>query len=431
MCAEPPCWDVCVVGTGYVGLPLAIMLARAGRMVLGVDLQEGLVRAINEGRLPFPEPSMADELARPEVRARLRASTSPAPAAAFVLAVPTPLDPRRRVADLSALEAAARSLVPHLRAGNLVVVESTVPPGTCREVVAPILEESGLRVGRDLHLAHCPERILPGDVMYEIVHNDRIIGGVTPQATRCARELYASFVRGQLLETDDLTAELCKLMENTYRDVNIALANELAAVAETLGVDPLRAIQLANRHPRVHILKPGIGTGGHCIPIDPWFIHQVDPDHARLIETARRVNDEVPARIAAKIRRAVADLRAPRLALVGVTYKPDVADCRESPALRILDLLREDGYDAVAYDPVAPGYPWPDDGLVGVARGADCLVVLVEHSSVRRELEEREPDVLAALRCPRILRFYQQVREEPAPWQVVPARGALRAEDGR
>jgi UDP-N-acetyl-D-mannosaminuronic acid dehydrogenase len=268
-------------------------------------------------------------------------------------------------------------------------------------------------------LAHCPERILPGDIMHEIVHNDRIIGGFTPESTDRARAMYASFVQGALLETDDVTAELCKLMENTYRDVNIALANEFAAVSESLGVDVMRAIELANRHPRVDILKPGIGTGGHCIPIDPWFIRQVSPDNARLIDTARRINGEVPSRIAGKIRRAVAGITAPRIAAVGVTYKPDTADCRESPAIAIIDQLRGDGYDVAAYDPLAESYPWPSGGLHEIARGTDCLVMLVEHRIVRQELAERGDDVLAAMRTPLIVRFYQTAGEGPTPWQAV------------
>jgi UDP-N-acetyl-D-mannosaminuronic acid dehydrogenase len=255
------------------------------------------------------------------------------------------------------------------------------------------------------------------------VHNDRIIGGVTPEAAERAREMYASFVQGALLLTDDVTAELCKLMENTYRDVNIALANEFAAVCDTLGVDVLRAIDLANRHPRVDILKPGIGAGGHCIPVDPWFIRQVDPDNARLIDTARRVNGEVPARIAGKLRRTIAGIASPRVVVVGVTYKPNVADCRESPALEIIDLLRTDGYDLVVYDPWAEAYPWPAGGLREAARNADCLAVLVEHRIVRQELAENEAEVRAVMRTPMIVRFYADAVERPAPWQQMPAPG--------
>lgn len=417
---EAPDWapDVCVVGTGYVGLPLCIMLARGGRRVLGVDVQERVVEGVNSGRFPFEEEALAAAFDHPVVRANLRAALAPEPAGTFVIAVPTPVDHRRRVADLGCVEAAVESVLPHLRPGNLVVIESTIPPLTCRETVAPMIEGAGLRVGADVLLAHCPERILPGDIMREIVSNDRIIGGVTPEASRRARELYASFVQGELLETDDVTAELCKLMENTYRDVNIALANEFAAVSETLGVDVVGAIELANRHPRVDILKPGIGTGGHCIPVDPWFIRQVDPENARLIDAARRVNGEVPARTAAKVRRTVAGIPRPLIAAAGATYKLDSSDCRESPALEIVDILRADGYDVRLYDPVAPGYPWPSGGLREVARGADCLVVLVEHSVVRRELAECGEDIRALMRTPLVMRFYPEAEERPSPTQA-------------
>jgi len=406
---------VCVVGTGYVGLPLSIMLAQSGHRVLGVDVQERVVEAINSGEFPFEEDAMAKAFHQPAVRANLRASLTPEAADIFVIAVPTPADHRKRVADLSYLGAAMGSILPHLRRGALIIVESTIPPLTCRGVISRIIERHGFEVGKDILLAHCPERILPGDIMHEIVHNDRIIGGVTPEAACRAREMYASFVQGELIETDDVTAELCKLMENTYRDVNVALANEFAAVCETLGIDVLRAIELANHHPRVDILKPGIGTGGHCIPVDPWFIRQVDPDNARLIDAARRVNGEVPGRIAAKIRRAVAQISGPAIAVVGVTYKPDTADCRESPAIEIIDLLRADGYDLAVYDPYAVSYPWSQGGLTEIARGADCLVILVEHAIVRAQLAECEDEILAVMRTPTIVRFYHPAVECPAP----------------
>jgi UDP-N-acetyl-D-mannosaminuronic acid dehydrogenase len=412
--------SVCVVGTGYVGLPLCIMLARSGHSVLGVDVQERVVAGINSGEFPFEEADLAAAFHAPEVRTNLRASLAPAPADIFVVAVPTPVDHRKRVADLSYVEAAVASILPHLQPGNLIIIESTIPPLTCRETVAPAIERHGLKVGEDVLLAHCPERILPGDILREIVDNDRIIGGTTPEATARARAMYASFVQGELLETDDVTAELCKLMENTYRDVNVALANEFAAVSETLGVDVLRAIALANRHPRVDILKPGIGTGGHCIPVDPWFIRQVDPDNARLIDAARRVNGEVPGRIAAKVRRAVAGLVAPRIAVIGVTYKPNAADCRESPAIEIVDHLRADGYALEVYDPLAAGYAWPGS-VLDAARGMDCLVILVEHNIVRRELAEHEPAIRAAMRNPEIMRFYHAAVEQPTQREVATA----------
>jgi UDP-N-acetyl-D-mannosaminuronic acid dehydrogenase len=400
--------SVCVLGTGYVGLPLCIMLAEHGHTVVGVDVQRRIVDALNSGTFPFEEDALSQAFESGTVRANFRASLTPVEADIFVIAVPTPVDHRKRVADLSYVEAAVRSLLPRLRRGNLVIIESTVPPLTCRDTVTPIIEETGLHVGEDVFLAHCPERILPGDIMREIMFNDRIIGGVTPESAQRARAMYASFVQGELLVTDDVTAEICKLMENTYRDINIALANELAAVCETLDVDVLGAISLANRHPRVNILAPGIGTGGHCIPVDPWFIREVDPINARMIETARLVNDEVPRRIAAKIRRAVASIERPRIVAIGTSYKPNTSDNRESPALEILDLLLADGYNVTSHDPISADGRWPEGGLLELARDADCIAVLVEHDVVRNELRDRRAEILNAMRSPLIIRFYQR-----------------------
>ena len=294
---------------------------------------------------------------------------------------------------------------PRLRPGNLVVIESTIPPLTCRELVRPVIETlTPYKVGLDIHVAHCPERILPGNVFHEIVHNDRIIGGMDGRATQLARDLYATFVKGELHATDDLTAELVKLMENTYRDVNIALANEFAAVADGLGVDPLAAIALANRHPRVDILHPGIGTGGHCIPVDPWFIKEVDPANSRLILTAREVNERVPERVAAAVRRRVRNLTDPLIVAIGAAYKPNTYDTRNSPAVRVVELLKADGYRVAHYDPLAPGMEY--GSLANACAGADCLLVLVEHDVVREDLAIHETAIRAALKTPNIMRFH-------------------------
>lgn len=397
--------QVVVVGTGYVGLPAALMLARAGWRVIGVDINENIVRAINEGVLHIKEADLQALLHDPQVRQNVSARQAPCPADVFIIAVPTPVLPRQKVADLSYVISAIEALLPHLRAGNLIIIESTIPPLTCRNVVTPLLERSGLKVGADLHLAHCPERILPGDVFYEIVHNDRIIGCAEPTGRELARAVYASFVEGNLYLTDDVTAELCKLCENTFRDVNIALANEFAAVAEGLNIDPLEVIRLANKHPRVNIMRPGIGVGGHCIPLDPWFIKEVDPANSRLIFTARLVNDEVPHKIAARVRRAVAAITSPRLVAIGMSYKPDTEDTRESPALEIVGLLRADGYQVAHYDPLAPGHEYTS--MAAAAAGADCLLFLVEHKGVKQAWKAEQHAVMAAMRTPIVLRFYQ------------------------
>jgi UDP-N-acetyl-D-mannosaminuronic acid dehydrogenase len=384
-----------------VGLPAAILLARAGYRVLGVDTNEKVVESINAGRVHIDEKDLQAILESKDVRENLSASTKVEPADAFIIAVPTPLEHPRKKADLSMVEAACEAIVPHLRKGSLVVLESTVPPLTCRSLIVPILERSGLEVGRDVRLAHCPERILPGNVLHEIVHNDRVIGGIDDASVEAALAIYSSFVKGELVRTDDVTAELCKLMENTYRDVNIALANELAQVAATLGVGVERAIDVANRHPRVNLLRPGIGVGGHCIPIDPWFIAEVAPEACRLIPAARHINDAQPERIAKLIRRAVADVVEPRILCVGATYKADTYDLRESPALEIVELLREDGYDTRLVDPITREYPCAD--WSAAAEGCDLLVVLVPHKSVLTELKARHATLARVMRRPLLL----------------------------
>lgn len=395
---------IVVIGTGYVGLPAAVLLARAGHKVIGVDIDENIVQAINEGILRVTEDELQKIMDEPEVRRNLKAQATPCEADAFLIAVPTPLEKRKKLADLSIVTEATKSIVPFLREGNLVILESTVPPLTCRNIMTPLLESSGLIIGKTLHLSHCPERILPGDVFYEIVHNDRIIGASDQKSCRMAVEIYSSFVEGELLLTDDVTAELVKLMENTYRDVNIALANELAAVARTLGVDGRDAIDLANRHRRVNILNPGIGVGGHCIPIDPWFIKEVDPSNSQLISTARLVNDELPSKVVLRIRKALREIPSPHIVAVGAAYKANSEDTRESPALEIVDLLRHDGYRVDHYDPLVQDMKFPST-ITEACSGADCLLLLVEHDAVMREIAAGRQEIEEAMRHSLIMRF--------------------------
>ncbi|GFP19655.1 UDP-N-acetyl-D-mannosaminuronic acid dehydrogenase [Candidatus Hakubella thermalkaliphila] len=395
---------IVVIGTGYVGLPAAIMLARSGYTVVGVDIDKKIVEAINNGVLHIDEKELQELLNLQEVRKNLIGMATPSQADVFMVAVPTPLDDRKKICDLSHVISAVESFLPYLEKGNLVIIESTIPPLTCREIIIPLLKKSGLEVGTDILLCHCPERILPGNVFEEIVHNDRLIGGINRKSSLAAREIYSSFVQGDLYLTDDVTAALCKLMENTYRDVNIALANEFALVAEGLGVDIKEAIFLANKHPRVNILNPGIGVGGHCIPIDPWFIKEVDPKHTNLIMTARRINDEMPEKIASQIRKKVRDLVKPQIVALGAAYKPDTYDIRESPAIKIVNLLREDGYQVELYDPLVKEYAY--DSLLDVVEGKDCLVVLVEHKKIVEELESNLELIKSRMRNPLIVRFY-------------------------
>jgi UDP-N-acetyl-D-mannosaminuronic acid dehydrogenase len=396
--------SVAVIGAGYVGLPLCLHLAKAGLRVTAVDVDDHVVIAINQRCAKVEEKEDFESFFQdPDVQAHLAAQRTPPEADAFVIAVPTPVRHGTHAPDLDAVVAAAESIVPVLRPGNLVVIESTIPPFTTTGIVGPILERSGLRVGEDLLLAHCPERILPGNIMAEAVFNARVIGGVDEPSTQRATELFGTFVKGKLLRTDARTAEFVKLIENSYRDVNVAFANQVAVLCEELGIDPHRVIELANHHPRVQILAPGIGVGGHCIPVDPWFLIAASPLHSALLRAAREVNDGMPRRTADRIRRAVVGVEDARVVCLGATYKPNVKDLRESPALDVLRILREDGLDARLYDPLVPGYHC--DSVLAAARGADVLAILVPHDLIVTEIRYRKRDILAAMRRPNLLAF--------------------------
>lgn len=387
--ASPPELEtINVIGTGFIGLPLALQLAAAGKRVVGVDIDENLVAAINDQSLNLNEAELQAMLDSDAVKENLIAKTAPEPGDAFVISVPTPLTHPQKNPDLTAVEAAVESIVPHLTHGDIVNVESTIPPLTCEEVIAPQLVEAGFEPGVDVHLAHSPERILPGNVFEEIVHNDRVIGGITEESAHRAAKIYEPFLEGEIHFTDLLSAELCKLMENTYRDVNIALANEFALIGDELRIDMTEVIQLANKHPRVDILQPGIGVGGHCIPIDPWFLNEVDPEHTNLITTARRINDMMPRMVARKIRHALREYSEPTLLVLGAAYKPDTHDARESPASEIVEELRADGYDIAHYDRYIEHLAYNDlESVVDEVR-PDAIVQLVDHTETTSDLEE-------------------------------------------
>jgi UDP-N-acetyl-D-mannosaminuronic acid dehydrogenase len=293
--------------------------------------------------------------------------------------------------------AAAESIVPYLRNGNLVMLESTSPPRTTVDLVAPILERSGLRPGEDFYLTYSPERVMPGRILQELIENARVVGGINPASAEAGRDLYASFVRGDILITDATTAEMVKLMENTYRDVNIAIANEFARLAERFGVDVWEAISLANLHPRIDILRPGPGVGGHCISVDPWFFVEKAPDLALLIKQARLVNDGQPIFATTSISRVLGGLDGRRIAALGLAYKADVDDLRESPALEVAQQLSEQGAQVFTYEPFAPGISAP--GCVARASlketldGSDAVVLLVDH----RQFRQMEPSQAAAM----------------------------------
>lgn len=381
---------ICVLGLGYIGLPTAAMFATHGLCVTGVDISPETVERLRSGEIHIKEPGLQTLVRAALLSGNMTVRQEPVPADAFIIAVPTPLNAHGEEngsaivpnADLTYICAAAESIATVLQPGNLVVLESTSPPGTTVDTIRPILERTGLKGGTDFHLAYCPERVLPGRILDELVRNERIVGGINEASTEMARELYAHFVEGNVTLTDVSTAEMVKLMENTYRDVNIALANELSLVAEKLGIDIWRAIEMANRHPRVHIHRPGPGVGGHCIAVDPWFIAASHPEATPLIQTARQINDARPSHVVAQVKNATADIENPVIACLGLAYKANVDDIRESPALAVLQLLEKAGFRVRSYDPHVPLGTAPSQvsSLKEAITDADCLVLLTDHN---------------------------------------------------
>lgn len=386
---------IIVMGLGYIGLPTASMLATKGHTVLGVDVNKVAVDTINSGRIHIIEPDL-DILVRSAVNSgNLKASTTPEEGDTFIIAVPTPfkeVDGNPKAPDLSYVEAATRAITPFLREGNLVILESTSPVGTTEFIEKTIVAARPELAGK-VHTAHCPERVLPGHILRELVDNDRIIGGSTKAAVAKARELYKTFCNGAILETDSRTAELSKLVENSFRDVNIAFANELSLVCDHLGVNVWETIALANRHPRVNILQPGPGVGGHCIAVDPWFIVSSAPAQAKLIKTAREVNDAKPHWVIDKVKAKAERFKSPVIGCLGLTFKANIDDLRESPSLDIVrDLIAQNVGQVLACDPnvAADKIDMPLHDLKHVMKTADILLLLVDHE----EFKSIDPDTI-------------------------------------
>jgi len=371
---------ISVLGLGYTGLPTAGVFATHGYRVIGVDVNDRVVSKLKSGGIHIEEPGLETMVQAGLKSGSLIVKTEPEPADAFIIAVPTPITADKQ-ADLRYVEAAARSITPHLQAGNIVILESTVPPGTTKNVLAPILAESGLDPEQGLLIAHSPERVLPGRILQELVSNDRVIGGLTPEASKATESLYASFVQGKIFLTDATSAEMIKLMENTYRDVNIALANEFAMIAKTIEVDVWQAIEIANRHPRVNVLRPGPGVGGHCIAVDPWFLVQAAPASAQLIAAARHLNDRMPQHVSEQTQSLLASIENPQIAALGLAYKANVDDARESPSLTVIQHLQAAGCQVQSYDPYVKESPVDNvvDSLDAAVQNADCLLILTDH----------------------------------------------------
>lgn len=390
---------ICVVGLGYIGLPTAAMLASRDHDVVGYDVNERVVQAVNSGQAHFQEPDLDMLLSAAVTTGKLRAATAPEAADYFIIAVPTPVRPGG-APDMSYVEKAAATIAPVLTAGATVILESTSPVGST-EMVADVLRQARPDLAfpfykdevtpADVAVCHCPERILPGQMVRELVSNDRVIGGLTENCGRKALALYQDFVTGTCYLTDSRAAELVKLSENAFRDVNIAFANELSMICDRLEVDVWQVRELANKHPRVQILEPGAGVGGHCIAVDPWFIVNSAPEEARLIHMARVVNDDKPHRVIAQVKALADRFKQATVACYGITYKPDVDDLRESPALEIVEALAEvENFKVLVCEPTLGALPAALAGKVELVdtgraqREADIAVFLVGHSQFKR-----------------------------------------------
>ena len=386
---------VCMIGLGYIGLPTAAVFASRKVNVVGVDINQHAVDTINQGKIHIVEPEL-DILVHATVKdGYLKAQTTPEAADAFIVAVPTPFKGEDHEPNLDYIQAAAKSLAKFLKKGDLVVLESTSPVGATEKMAQWLAEERPdltfpQQNGEesDIRVAHCPERVLPGHVIKELVENDRIIGGMTAKCTASAIELYKIFVEGDCIATNARTAEMAKLTENASRDVQIAFANELSILCDKMGIDVWELITLANRHPRVNILQPGCGVGGHCIAVDPWFIVNAYPEDARLINTARLVNDGKPHFVVSKVKDALKDIKNPKVACLGLAFKPDIDDLRESPALEITKMLSDiEGYEVLAVEPNVEELPKVLENRKNVKlveleealSDADVVVVLVKH----------------------------------------------------
>jgi len=389
---------ISVIGLGYIGLPTAALLSTNGYSVVGMDVSEHAVNTINQGKIHIVEPDL-DAFVRSGVAAgRLKAFTEPQAGDVYMICVPTPFHEGEGIPqpNIDYVLAATKSIADLIKPGDLIILESTSPVGTT-EQIQNVLRDAGVDVD-EVHIAYCPERVLPGKIMTELVENDRIVGGVTARATKAVADFYRTFVRGSVLETTAKTAEMCKLTENSYRDVNIAFANELSLICDKEGINVWDLILLANRHPRVNILQPGAGVGGHCIAVDPWFVVARDEENSRLIKTAREINDYKTDWVIEKIKSRYVDLLdqkggKPKIVCLGLAFKPNIDDLRESPALEIVSSLMAQGYDVIAVEPNIETHTVIElEELDNVFNEDAVLAILVKHKefldkSVREKLK--------------------------------------------
>lgn len=372
------------IGLGYIGLPTSIMFAKHGVNVTGVDINEDAVKSLNNGVLHLEEPFLDEALKEVIEAGTFKASLKPEKADCFIIAVPTPNnDDQYKSCDIGYVMSACESIIPYVEKGNVVIVESTIAPRTMDDHVKPFFEEKGFTIGEDLFLVHCPERVLPGQIMHELIHNNRIIGGITPACTKKVKEVYGVFVQGEMIETNAKTAEMSKLMENTYRDTNIALANELAKICFELDINSLEVIEMANKHPRVNLHFPGPGVGGHCLAVDPYFIIAKSPENSPLIQNSRSINNSMPEFVVDKVRTVVERTGAEKISVLGLTYKGNVDDIRESPAMDIYQMLQKEfNIDIVAHDPHVKK-SFIEEDIEKAVEDSSLILVLSDHNEFK------------------------------------------------
>ena len=369
---------VCIIGQGYIGLPTAALFTRNHCEVVGVDVNEEIVNNLNKGIVHIEEPGISEIIKNAVKNNVYCASLTPQKADAFIITVPTPYIIENYSCDLSYVINACESILPYLEEGNTVIIESTIAPMSTDETIKPIFEKAGFTIGKNLYLAHCPERVLPGKILNELVHNDRIIGGITPECSKKASEVYGQFVEGNIMLTEAKTAELSKCMENTFRDVNIALANELAKICAEIGVNALDVIKMANKHPRVNLHSPGPGVGGHCLAIDPYFIYAKAPETAKIIKLARDTNNSMPDFVCENVKKIISK---GKIAIFGVSYKGNTGDDRESPAYEIIAKLKQDGFDISIHDPHIKNENYVS--FDEATEDADLILILCDHDEFK------------------------------------------------
>ncbi|MCD4838314.1 nucleotide sugar dehydrogenase [Neobacillus sedimentimangrovi] len=407
---------LCTVGLGYIGLPTSIMFAKHDVEVVGVDISPKVIDMLNSGKIHIEEPGLQEALEEVIAKGTFRASLTPEKADAFIVAVPTPNnDDLYKSCDLSYVLSAVNSVIPYLEKGNVLIVESTIAPRSMDDYVKPLVEKAGFIVGKDIFLVHCPERVLPGQILHELIYNNRIVGGITPECTEAGAMVYSTFVKGEIIKTNAKTAEMSKLMENTFRDVNIALANELTKVCNELEINALDVIEMANKHPRVNLHYPGPGVGGHCLAVDPYFIVAKAPEQAKMINLARSVNTSMPEYVVENVNTLMENVGGKVVTLFGLTYKGNVDDIRESPAMEIREMLIYQGkYEVKSFDPHVES-DFVIEDIEEAVNNSDLIVILTDHN----EFKELDFAKFEKMSNKRIFDTRNVVKNSPADFEYI------------